>query len=444
MCTALCAVFIFTTSAISSPIFDDDFQTGINPGVWVLHDPGGGTWIHATEGENGYVTSPPQNPLHDDNRVDHMLTVRDDFGDFEMTWHWRFGNEGLHKARRYVHFRAETDRYPLGYWLNIAVNDPPKPHPTSIFFTRLDADTGEWHLISDYLDYPWQLDHWYSFRLQVSGYNFKVKFWSLGDPEPLAWNLETQDPEAMFAQGRIGFGDYWQGVTDADNVVVQDLDAIPPPFPIRNPQVPLNGSELQAYLDGVGESVNVYGDQLAAQVCSTSVSGNAGLTLMVELSGHASENSVGIYNADCCPPFHGYPEPPPVCEVFPQQAGPGWAALVMVQPPLVVVNLFDETGVLQGQTECFWFTEKLGLYLDNPTQGRLYSQDSRNHGGIPQAVMYAGTGRNWGEVWLCWEDSRIYPGSSDRDFNDVVLLLQSLVPVPGVPTTWGSVKARYR
>jgi hypothetical protein len=126
-------------ASATPPIFDDDFQTGIDAARWTLHNPGGGTWIPATEGGNGYVTSPAQSVLYSGDREDNMRTTRMDFADFEMTWQWRFRSDGWHAARRDVYFRCDDAFSPNGYWLHVAINDPPQAHPTAICFARLGA-----------------------------------------------------------------------------------------------------------------------------------------------------------------------------------------------------------------------------------------------------------------------------------------------------------------
>jgi hypothetical protein len=43
---------------------------------------------------------------------------------------------------------------------------------------------------------------------------------------------------------------------------------------------------------------------------------------------------------------------------------------------------------------------------------------------------------------MCFEDQPYDPASSD--FDDAVLLLQSVAPTPTRSTSWGELKARYR
>jgi hypothetical protein len=433
---AVLGAVALTSAANAAPLFDDDFQAGIDLSRWVLHPAGGVCWEAREECGNGFIHSPAQLYLGDP-RYNIIVSESSAFGDFVMTFDMRFHAQGVNKGVSWVAFRCDDDvsvalhGYALG--ARIAIPGlPPYDVNQLMLSVRRPDDT------IDYLawvEYPWALDTWYRFKVLAEGNAFKAKVWPLGGPEPPAWMIDTVDPLTSYATGRIGFGDYWQSVTDVDRVVVSSVDATAPSLALRNPQVPLNGTGLQAYLSGIGESVNVYADQLAAQVCSTSVSGNAAFTLMIELADYARFNTIGVYDA--------FQSTPPLYEVFPGHAGPGWVGLVsFLASGTLVVNLFDHSGILQLHTEYPGVnTSKVGFYLQGPG-GCFFSEDARN-GGFPQAVLYAGTGRNSGEVWLCWEDLA-YVGCVDRDFNDAVLLLQSLQPVPTTSSTWGGLKARYR
>jgi hypothetical protein len=208
-------------------------------------------------------------------------------------------------------------------------------------------------------------------------------------------------------------------------------------FPLRSPQVTIGSSpetSLQTYLTGVGESINVTTDQLDLQTWSTDVSGNALFTLMLEIAGNAPNNTYGVYNANEASPT--------LFEVFPGNAGPGWFAVVsFMSGGNLVVNLFSPSAGLVGTNSYSGVNSSdFGFYLSGPG-GTFYTEDGRN-GGVAQALTFAGTGRNYGDWWLAWED--LPPASSDRDFNDAVLLLESIAPVPAETKSWGALKARYR
>jgi len=204
-------------------------------------------------------------------------------------------------------------------------------------------------------------------------------------------------------------------------------------YSLRAPQVAVGGGSLQGYLNGVGESINVNTDQADVQVLTTDVSGNALFTLMLELAGNANGNAIGVYNASDAVPT--------LFQVFPGNAQVGYFAVVSFQPGgNLVVNLFSNTaGFLGSNTYGGVNASAFGLYLSGPG-GTFYSEDGRNAGGAAQALMFAGTGVNFGQWWMAWEDTQF----GDRDFDDAVLLLESVAPVPTQNKSWGAVKAQYR
>jgi hypothetical protein len=158
---------------------------------------------------------------------------------------------------------------------------------------------------------------------------------------------------------------------------------------------------------------------------------------MIELAGNAPTNDLGIYNGSAGPV-------PPLYLVFPGAASAGWFATASFRtgPIRVVINLFDANAVFQG-TNSFLGADRnnFGYYLQGPG-GLFYTQDARNAGSVAQALAYAGTGINFGQWWLAWED--LAAAGSDHDFNDAVLFLESVNPTPTSRTSWGQLKARFR
>ena len=167
-------------------------------------------------------------------------------------------------------------------------------------------------------------------------------------------------------------------------------------FPPRVPQVAVAGGTLQAYLNGVGESINVQTDQVDAQVWTVAISGNASFTLMIELSANAGGNSIGVYNAGLAAP--------PLDVVFPGAATAGWFASAHFSGGNLVVTLFDQNSIIQGQSFYGGIpANNFGFYIQGPG-GTYYSQDSRN-GSVAQILTYLGTGQNAGDWWECFEDT---------------------------------------
>ena len=206
-------------------------------------------------------------------------------------------------------------------------------------------------------------------------------------------------------------------------------------FTNRSPQVGYCNGSLQAYLNANDGGINTATDQLDAQVWTTSVSGNATFTLMIELAGNAASNNIGVYN--------GNDASPALYQVFPGAATAGWYATAHFgSGGSLVVSLFDNNGNFIGNTSYSGVNRnQFGFYLQGPG-GLFYSQDVRNAGSTAQVLTYAGTGVNYGDWWEAFED--LPPGSGCPDFDDAVLLIQSVSPVPVHGTTWSHVKSLYR
>ena len=205
-------------------------------------------------------------------------------------------------------------------------------------------------------------------------------------------------------------------------------------FNLRAPQVAFNDTTLNAYFVSKGETINTLTDQVDGQIWNASISGNATFTLMIELTANAANNALGIYNT-------GVPVPP-LNNVFPGSASAGWFATAHFAGGNLTVTLFDNNSIIQGQiTYAGVNANGFGFYLVGPG-GTFYSQDSRNPGGKPRALTYLGTGNNFGDWWECFEDSN--GATATSDFDDAVLLLQSVVPTANTSSTWGKVKSLYR
>jgi hypothetical protein len=209
-------------------------------------------------------------------------------------------------------------------------------------------------------------------------------------------------------------------------------------FSLRSPQVSFSNASLQSYLNANDGGINTLTDQLDAQVWASSVSGNATFTLQIELAGNAASNNIGVYNANGG-------ASPPLYQVFPGAASAGWFATChFAASGALTVLLFDNNAVFQGSTGYSGVNRNsFGFYLQGPG-GLFYSEDYRNASGNPQVLTYGGTGVNFGDWWECFEDLPFAAGSGLTDFEDAVLLLQSVIPTPSHGTTWGQLKKLYR
>jgi len=206
---------------------------------------------------------------------------------------------------------------------------------------------------------------------------------------------------------------------------------------LRAPQVQVNGSALQQYLNGVGENIDVQMDQRDVELLRSPVSGPSSFTLWFEFAGPPG-NTIGFYN--------GLVVPGALMLMFPTAATDGWFAIASwrVAPVRVVVNLFDASAMFLGSMTYLGANRNaIGIYLATP-HATYFTQDPLNPGGEPHALFYEGTGLNAGAMWLAWESGDT---PADRDFADCVLFAQSYSPggiVPVQRATWGELKSRFR
>jgi hypothetical protein len=205
---------------------------------------------------------------------------------------------------------------------------------------------------------------------------------------------------------------------------------------LRAPQVPIIGGGLQAYLISVGESINVNTDQDATQVWSHTVSGTTTYTIQLQSSPNAVVQQFGLYNASAVIP--------PLFFLMSGSVGPlGFCTATFKPGNILVVNRFDSLGNFLSTTTFGGVDPNaFGFYLAVPA-GIVFTQDGRNPGGAARAVTFQGTGANAGTWWLAW-DEPLAGAPGDSDFDDLVVLLESVNPTPVSSTSWGQLKSRFR
>lgn len=203
---------------------------------------------------------------------------------------------------------------------------------------------------------------------------------------------------------------------------------------LRSPQVAFNGGPLQGYLNLVDAGINVTTGQLDAQGWSVAITGNTDFTLVLK-SPLAVGFSVGVYNTpDAAPTLY---------QVFPSAAVPGWYAALHFGGGNLVVSLFDQNSNFMGQAFHSGVNQNsFGFYIrkaatPNTPSVTWYSQDYRNPG--PQMLTYASNVID-GDYWLCWASTASDAAST---FDDIVINIQSVRPVPAANSTWGALKAQY-
>ena len=205
---------------------------------------------------------------------------------------------------------------------------------------------------------------------------------------------------------------------------------------LRAPQVPVIGGSLQAYLLGVGETINVLTDQQDTQVWTKTSSNTQTHTVQFQGSANSALHQLSMYNASAAVP--------PLYFLLSGAVGPlGFSTATFGAGGVLTINRFDAgANFLSNTVYAGADPNGFAFHLNGPN-GSFFTQDSRNPGGQAQALAFMGTGPNAGTWWLCWEESSRAAGS-DSDFDDLVILMESVNPTPVSKTSWGTLKARFR
>lgn len=197
------------------------------------------------------------------------------------------------------------------------------------------------------------------------------------------------------------------------------------------------GSEqsLQSIINGVyscegciGTAPDVNGGQAAEDgLFVIEAAGGSTSTVMIEVAGNAGSNTFGIYD-----PYSGAS-----LQLFDGAATTDTLALLTttIAPGGVKfsLNINDAFSVFSSGV--------FGYYLGT-NSGTFYSQASKNAGGADQMVAYEGNGTDKIKITpdtlpsffgvdsyiLAWED--IAYANGDKDFNDLVVYVTQVRPVP--------------
>jgi hypothetical protein len=198
------------------------------------------------------------------------------------------------------------------------------------------------------------------------------------------------------------------------------------------------GAALQGVLNGITtapnpgvSSVNVNTDNLSDDLDSNwAINGGSSSvsTIIVELAGFANQNRFGIYDAA---------DPSKTVEIFAGPDGAGASKLLSITNTGAVWINFAPTGIVFAGN-CF------GFFLDssaNQGGGFFYSNTSLNADGQDHMVAYQGTGVDeisvppfaagpWStnQFILAFEDLYGDNTTSDRDFTDFVVQVESITP----------------
>lgn len=208
------------------------------------------------------------------------------------------------------------------------------------------------------------------------------------------------------------------------------------------------GTSLQEKVDGMTthpNDINVYARQQAPSAYwSVGATGLSENKFVFEIAGNANVNTFGIFDPS---------NPGNRLQLFSGNATTGWSTqLAVTGDGTYIATFFDASHAYQGQAIGHFSTGNLfGYYLGVPTQmtsgGAFFSDTNLNEAGgstypngMPHMVAFAGDGSTSltmggftgrflsGEYLLAWEDSAW--GNSDLDYNDFVVLVESVHPVP--------------
>lgn len=191
-------------------------------------------------------------------------------------------------------------------------------------------------------------------------------------------------------------------------------------------------TSLQTILDNItvgdkGSSIDVNKDQLADTTdsfWSIGATGGSLSTFIIEIAGHADLNNFGLYD------FHN---PSLQVELFGGTNGQGDQSLISIFADGSVYKNFIDQGIDFAQN-------KFGYYFVNGDGVTFYSDTSRNSDNFDHMVAFQGNNIDLvslppyspgyfyeNEFILAWED---LPGGGDQNFNDMVLMVESVTPVP--------------
>lgn len=200
------------------------------------------------------------------------------------------------------------------------------------------------------------------------------------------------------------------------------------------------GTGLQALLDGITQSgtpnIDVYHGQTSPSAYwSTSASGLGENRIMFEIAGYANTNSFGIFDPT---------DTTKRLQLFGGSASHNAATTLMWNGDgSFTATYLNGNGQSLGSADAsFGATNLFGYYLDNGHGQVFYSVLGLNSDGTPHMVAYQGNGQTRldnvstgqyatfgsSDYILAWEDLPF--SSSDLDYNDFVVMVESVHPVP--------------
>ena len=189
------------------------------------------------------------------------------------------------------------------------------------------------------------------------------------------------------------------------------------------------GKDLQSLFDGwVDPGYDVNAEYQAPGYWTMGVTGQSAATLIIEIAGNRNLNKFGLFDRQ---------DSSNRLEVYDGAAGGGAKRTITYDPVTKKYRVIDTDAIALVDSSIF-SGSSFGFYLEGP--GGTFFSDSALNSDEVQMVAFQGEGQNadffgtgdapWlsNEWILAWEDL-VYTGS-DQDFNDLVMVIESVTPVP--------------
>ena len=214
--------------------------------------------------------------------------------------------------------------------------------------------------------------------------------------------------------------------------------------PLSDPPATLFPPHSEQTLGGTGGIFDTIGastyaadpesTQSSAAIFTNEASGTTVASFIIAIAGNAGNNEMGIYK------YGDTSTRVPIFSGALSSEVPTTAAISFLADGSVVVSgILDSYGnVISGPTADFG--NVFGFYLEG-NGGLFFSEDDQNPNDDPQALIYQGndsdsltvpglTGGSFtSHHWLIAFEDLPYL-SADRDFNDMVFIVESIKPVP--------------
>lgn len=188
--------------------------------------------------------------------------------------------------------------------------------------------------------------------------------------------------------------------------------------------------DLQSlFNDWVDPSYDVQSEFQTPGYWTIGATGTSAATLIIEIAGNAKKNKFGLFDKS---------NPDNRLEVYSGESGAGTRRSITYFGDSNQYMVTDNTSIETAGLVSFaqFSGSSFGFYLDGPG-GTFFSAPALNNDHV-QMVAFQGKGQNsdfiqpakWmsNEWVLAWEDLPYL--SSDQDFNDLVMIIESVTPVP--------------